>query len=77
MSPFAFVPAVVIAAVFAAVIFVSVVIEFLERKRGRLRLRKPRFVFRPVVIEGGKGKAAVADDEVPDDVSPKKRPNRL
>jgi hypothetical protein len=75
MSPFAFVPAVVIAAVFAAVIFVSVVIEFLERKRGRLR--KPRFVFRPVVIEGGKGKAAVADDEVPDDVSPKKRPNRL
>jgi hypothetical protein len=80
MSFLAFLPAAILGAVFCAVVCVCLWVERAERRRAGLHVR-PRLVFRPVVIQGGKAEMPAAPRDQASDgdkfSSNAKRPNRL
>jgi hypothetical protein len=59
MSLFAYIPAIMIGVIFLGVVFISAWIERAARQRVS---RRPRPIFRPVVIEGGKGQPVDASE---------------
>lgn len=78
MSPLAFIPAAILGVVFCAAICVCLWVDRAERRRARLHVR-PRRVFRPVVIQGGKAAkpADIPASDVEKFSSNARRPNRV